>query len=178
MHLLLLQETASVSISYDCTNHWLFVDWRGDLTLPVVQAGCLVLAKCFVARAYPRILNSNSRVTGMAPDVAAWLAQEYLPGLPLSGIEYIAWVYAPNLRSKRLTDEAVRNLEAPVVNTFDDLASAYSWLRTTHFNHVERPAPSASTRQKFLAYRINTLSAAVLAHQNTTRRLLRQVRCA
>ena len=131
MILQLLQETSLVSVYYDAQNDWLFSDWRGDLSLADVQAGCLTIAQCFLERTYPRILNSNCDVTGMSASAPQWLAQEYLPHLGLAGIEYLAWVCAPSLLLRHLAGEAVRQLRAPMVATFDDLADAYAWLQHT-----------------------------------------------
>jgi len=111
------------------------------LTLPSVQASCLAVVQCFLGGGYTRILNNNTGVTSMSPNVPAWLALEFLPYMRLAGVEYIAWVYSPNLRVKCYTDVAfLHTLAAPVVNLFDDLESAVAWLRGVHFNFLARPA--------------------------------------
>jgi hypothetical protein len=161
MHLRLLQETPTVSVYHDTTNDWLFCDWRGDLTLPLVQADCLVIAQCFLARPYPRILNSNCEVRGMGADVPPWLAGQYLPYLGLAGIEYLAWVCAPDLLLKHLAGEAVRQLRTPMVVMFDDLENAYAWLRHTRLPQKEGAGPDAAIRQAALATRVEALSEEV-----------------
>lgn len=149
MELQLLQETPNVSIFYDCANQWLFVDWRGDLTLPLVQASCSAVAQRFLEGRYTRILNNNAGVQSMSPNVPDWLALEFLPHMRLAGVEYIAWVYSPNLRVKCYTDVAfLHTLDAPVVSLFDDLESAVAWLRHVQFNFAGQPAPRQSLRAK------------------------------
>ena len=159
MQLQLLQETDYLSIFYDSTNDWLFIDWRGNLTLPIVQASCLVIAQCFLERPYPRILNSNSQVTGMSADVPMWLAHDYLPHLSLAGVEYLAWVQAPALLLQHLTNEAVRQLTEPVVTLFTDLDLAFSWLQHTRFHHLDTaPAQDSDARQAELSNRVEQLA--------------------
>lgn len=104
-----------------------------------MQAGCLSIAQCCLARTYPRILNSNCEVSSMSADVSAWLATQYLPHLGVAGVDYLAWVCAPDLLLKHFTGEAVRQLRTHNVAVFDDLADAYAWLQHTRF-------PAALTR--------------------------------
>lgn len=139
MELQLLHETPNLSVSYDSTNQWLFADWRGDLTLALVQDNCSAVAQRLLEIRCARILNSNVGVTGMAPNVPAWLAREFLPYLRLVDVQHVAWVYSPNLRVKCYTDAALQGPEAPAVYLFDDLEAAVAWLRTVH----HRPATSA-----------------------------------
>ncbi|TPG63715.1 hypothetical protein [Hymenobacter nivis] len=132
MELQLLHETPNLAVFYDPANQWLFVDWHGDLSLTLVQDNCVAVAQCLLDVRYARILNSNVGVTGMAPNVPAWLAREFLPYLRLVGVQQVAWVYSPNLRVKCYTDAALHGPDAPSVHVFDDLESAVGWLRTVH----------------------------------------------
>ena len=160
MTLELLHETPNVSISYDCTNQWLFLDWRGDLTLSLVQASCLSVAQHFSGKRYTRILNSNAGVTSIAANVPAWLAKEFLPYLQLVGIQSVAWVYSPNLRVKCYTDAALYTLEGTVVSLFDDLESAFAWLRgSQNFPAEGAVYPSAPTKQDGIEHRAGALGA-------------------
>lgn len=160
MQLQLLFDTPPVSVYYDSFNDWLFVDWHGDLTLPLVQAGCLTISRCFLERSYPRILNNNCDVTSTSTNAPIWLADHFLPHLGLAGIEYLAWVCAPSPLLKHLAGQAVRELRAPVVAIFDDVAEAYTWLQHTRFAHLDANASpgSALERQIELATRVSELS--------------------
>lgn len=158
MNLQLLKETPNVAIYYDSANDWLFVDWYGYLTLPLVQANCLAVAECLVERAYPRILNSNQNVTSFALSVPFWLGTEYLPHLGLSGIEYLAWVYTPNLLLKPLIDKLVAKLEAPIINLFDDVESAATWLQHTRFHHLSDDSLNPVAKHAKLVYQVEALS--------------------
>ncbi len=169
MKLQLLRYSLHVSVYYDSSNEWLFVDWRGDLSLSQVQAGCLTIAQCFLERSYSRILNNNSDVTSMSANAPGWLAEQYLPHLGLAGIEYLAWVCAPSMLVKHLTTEAVRQLPAPTVNIFDDMADAYSWLQHTRFAHLDAVAPLDAERQAELASRVAELSEGLRRYRKVAR---------
>jgi hypothetical protein len=160
MDLQLLQETPSVSVYYDADNDWLFVDWRGELTLPLVQESCLLLAECILAHPYTRILNSNQNVTDFTLNVPIWLHQEYLPLLSHTDIEYLAWVYAPNMLLKPFIDKLVSKIEVPVVNLFDDVESAASWLEHTRFHYCHGNArKKPETQYENLVRHVEALAA-------------------
>ncbi|GAA4028960.1 hypothetical protein GCM10022409_11340 [Hymenobacter glaciei] len=171
MQLQLLSDTPPVSVYYDCSNDWLFVNWHGDLSLPLVQAGCLAIARCFLERSYPRILNNNADVTSMDVSAPDWLAEHFLPHLGLAGIEYLGWVCAPIPKVKYLTSQAVRQLRSPVVAIFDDVDEAFSWLQHTRFAHLEAAATadSAFERQAELASRVAELSERLRHYRKVAR---------
>ena len=139
----LVAETSSVLIYYDNPNNWLYVDWYGDLTMASVQESCLVTAQYFLTRKCTRILNDNTNVTGVTPDVGMWLSNQYVPHMQLAGVEYMAWVLSSNFNTQCITDIALHNLSSPVVALFNDIASAYSWLCAVRFKAPTLAAPPA-----------------------------------
>lgn len=139
----LLTETSSLSISYDRANQWLYLDWCGDLTLQAVQQSCQLVAKCFLAQKCTRILNDNTNVTSITSDVGIWLATDYLPYIEAAGVEYMAWVHSSSIDTQACTDVALYNISTPVVALFNDLASAYSWLRAVKYKAPVFALPSA-----------------------------------
>ena len=167
MLLSLLHNTPAVAMYYDSANDWLFVDWRGDLDLPMVQAGCLTLAECFLARSYARVLNSNCDVVSMSADVAPWMVHEYLPRMVVAGIEYIAWVCAPSPLAKYVANEAERQLKGPMVATFEDLADAYAWL--SNARPTRQALPPTAAWQSRLRERVATLSDELARYQQVSR---------
>lgn len=140
MSLQLLTETDHISLYLDDVNDWLYVDWQGDITLPIVQSSCMTISKYFLQGSYTKVLNDNTNVLSLGPDVSPWLAQEYLPYIVMGGIEYMAWVYSPNMSTQCYTDLALYDLVAPVVALFDDTATACTWLKSAKFK------PSASAK--------------------------------
>jgi hypothetical protein len=131
MRLHLLRTTPHITIYYDTHNDWLFLDWKGELTLTAVQDACLEIARCFLQRAYPRVLNSNLQVTSMNWNIAGWLALEFMPHLSVAGVEHLAWVCAPSLWGRSVVQRIVSLLPHFVISLFDDVEMAAAWLQQT-----------------------------------------------
>ncbi|WP_022823857.1 hypothetical protein [Hymenobacter norwichensis] len=136
-----------MSISYDWSNQWLYLDWCGDLTLHLVQQSCLLITECFFTQRCTRILNDNTNVTSITSDVGIWLATEFLPNIEAAGVEYMAWVHSSSIDTQACTDVALFDLTTPVVALFNDVASAYSWLRSVKF---KAPVFAVATAKKAL----------------------------
>ena len=152
MNLTLIHEARCASIYYDTWNDWLFIDWYGDLTLPAVQSTCLALAKCFLLRSYPRVLNSNLRITDVGWEVAATVAHELMPYLDLAGIHQLAWVYAPSLRGQAMANEIMARMPSTTVVLFNDMSEAIAWLQRTKqvSKPGQLPVPSATVRTQMV----------------------------
>lgn len=165
MRLHLLRETSCLAIHYDAGNDWLFLDWHGELTIPHLQEACVALARCFLLRPYPRILNSNVQLTGVSWNAASWLVTEFLPHMTLAGIEHVAWVCAPSLRGRNMVQTVISWLPGPQLNLFDDTEAAVHWLQHSRPAHApghilpQRPA----TTQAALAQVVQELQQRVEA---------------
>jgi hypothetical protein len=131
MNLRHLCSASQVEIYFDTFNKWLFIDWEGNLTLDVVQHACLEIARCYLQHPCPRVLNSNVQVTSITPDVAAWLADEFMSALSLAGVEQLAWVVAPTLRGRNVALDAIYRLANTAVHVFEHLEEAVTWLQHT-----------------------------------------------
>jgi hypothetical protein len=118
MTLQLLRKTPILALYYDSGNDWLFADWQGELTLATV-----------LQRPYARVLNSNAQVTTVQWEVAAWLVEEFMPYLGLAGVEKLAWVCAPNLRSRNVVHTILNRLPLLQLALFDELDEAVVWLQ-------------------------------------------------
>lgn len=129
MQLHLLGKTPCLSIYYDSHNNWLFTDWEGELTLPAVQVACVELARCFLHRPYPLVLNCNTHVTSVSWSVAAWLVRDFLPNLSLAGVEQMAWISSSSLLGRNMVQTVVNWLPGLSITLFDDLEDAVQWLR-------------------------------------------------
>jgi hypothetical protein len=131
MQLHLLRTTSCLSIYYDSCHNWLFLDWAGELTLPAVQEACVAVAQCYLQRTYPRVLNSNLQITGISWNVATWLGTEFLPYMKVGGVEHVAWISAPSLLGRHLTQTVLKQVPGFVLNVFDNADEAISWLQQT-----------------------------------------------
>jgi hypothetical protein len=123
--------TRCAEVYFDNSNAWLFIDWVGDLTLEAVQHTSLGIARCFLDRYYPRVLNSNAQVMSVGVEVPQWLASEFLPTLTLTGVEQMAWVVPDELRARIGILDTVNLFPHVAISLFDDVATAVSWLQQT-----------------------------------------------
>jgi hypothetical protein len=132
MNLQHLCSASHAEVYLDTYNDWLFIDWEGDLTLDVVQRACLEVARCYFRHGTPtRVLNNNAQVTTITPDVAAWLADEFMSAMHLAGVKQLAWVVAPTLRGRNGALDTVHRLAHTGVHLFQTVEEAVTWLQQT-----------------------------------------------
>ena len=158
MNLQHLCSAPHVTVYFDTTNQWLYLEWEGELALLEVQHACLEIAQCFVKHPYARVLNNNTQVTSTSYDVAPWLAQFFVRHLHLAGVERLAWVLAPTLRGSLVAQQAVSRLPHELaIALFTDLEDAVHWLQQPM---PALPATSPAVSASAIA---NKLGRAVLA---------------
>lgn len=146
MHLRPLLNTPGLSISYDPDNQWQYVNWTGAHDAVSSWAACAQMLD--VMRAFPcaKILNDNSGITHTSMQLSA-RSLEWLAHMHTAGLQFLAWVMPRELVARRTTEGVVLAIEAPMVCTFDDLASAYAWLqRQPNSPAAGVPHPGAPTR--------------------------------
>jgi hypothetical protein len=129
MQLQLLRDTACLSIHYDASHRWLFLDWAGELTLSAVQDASVAVAECYLHGSYPRVLSSNLQIAGIDPSVGAWLKAEFLPYLTVAGVTQIAWISAPSLGGRKLAQAVAGRVPGLALNVFETAEEAMVWLQ-------------------------------------------------
>ncbi|GAB3830426.1 hypothetical protein GCM10028821_18740 [Hymenobacter jeollabukensis] len=129
MALRLLHQDAVISISYDYTNDWLYVDWQAEQDAFSVQAGALKMLELLRQERARKVLNDNRRVQTIWADASEWGGKVWFPLMAEAGLEYFAWVYSPNVYSRLSTDLTLQHTSKPVVMTFDSIDTASAWLR-------------------------------------------------
>lgn len=128
MQLQFLVETPGLAISYDADNAWLYCDWRGLHDQDSSQAACLLMLEALRGRPCRKILNDNSGVTRQTMQFSLW-GVWWLEEMVKAGLEYIAWVFPRDFLTRPHTEQALQQIQRPVVVAFDDVASAYLWLQ-------------------------------------------------
>ena len=129
MSLQILLDEPHIGISYDHLHEWLLADWRGAQDLGSVQHGALTMLRLMQQQHCHNVLNDNTRVTSMWSEAAEWGGAEWFPAMAAAGLQYFAWGYSPNRYSRLSTDLTLQyTVGSPVITTFDDLATAKSWL--------------------------------------------------
>lgn len=131
----LLFESSVLRLSHDALTDWLYVEWRGAIQLPAVQEGCAHIVAQLRQRGIRKILCDNTLVATPSPDSLQWAARHWLPQVRAAGLRYVAWVYSGKIANRATFDQLQPYFTAtPVVAAFDEVASAYEWLR-------QQPAP-------------------------------------
>ncbi|GAB2962165.1 hypothetical protein GCM10027048_33210 [Hymenobacter coalescens] len=124
-------DTPGLAIGYDAANEWLYTDWRGEHDQASSQACCLLMLEALRRHPCRKILNDNSSVTRQTMQLTPW-SRWWLGEMMHAGLQYVAWVYPRNFEARQATENAIRFIQRPVVASFDDVASAYVWLRHQH----------------------------------------------
>lgn len=163
MQLRLLCAVPQVEIYFDSFNDWLYINWSGEITLPVVQAACLQIAHCFLAHPYPRVLNNNTHVTGLSWSVAPWLIRDFLPHLRLAGVQQLAWVCSPSLPGLSMVQAVVTWLPHLDIAVFGDMEDGAHWLtRGRSASGLAYPYPARpAAGQAQLAWEVQELARKV-----------------
>ena len=118
-----------ITISYDHLHEWLIADWHGEQNMTSVQHGALEMLRLMKLQRCCKVLNDNTNVTSMWSEAAEWGGTEWFPAMAANGLRYFAWVYSPNIYSRLSTDLTLQFVAGnAVVSTFDDIATAKSWL--------------------------------------------------
>jgi hypothetical protein len=139
MHLEPILELPQLTISYDHDNHWLYVNWQGAHDQESSRQGCLLILEAIRQRPVAKVLNDNSNITHTSFQVTEW-GINWLKTMHEAGLHYLAWVYAPAFPARKSAEAVVQYLANPTVASFDDLATAYHWLRQ---QRIMKPPMSA-----------------------------------
>jgi len=125
----LLYESSTLSIYYDTTYDWIYMDWVGEQSVESIKAGCKQLLHFLKAERCHKVLNDNTRVTNIWSDAAEWIAKDFSPKAQKAGLEYLAWIYSPDQFSRLSADEVFSRHEVSTVSIpFSNYDEATSWL--------------------------------------------------
>ncbi|GAA4010555.1 hypothetical protein GCM10022408_23600 [Hymenobacter fastidiosus] len=122
-----LVDAPGLSIAYDPTNQWLYVEWKGEHSEASALSSGYEVIHCLSRQPCSKILNDNSQVTSDWERAAQWVGEYYYNQLAQLGVRYVAWVYPPHWAARTSMDTAMKYIVRPLVVTFDDLATAYAW---------------------------------------------------
>ena len=130
MALQTLYDAPTLTISYDHVNNWLYLDWHGALNDESVMAGALKLLELLKQENCSKVLNDNTRITGLWADAAKWGSDVFFPLLHEAGCRYFSWVYSPERYSQLSAQLAVEHTTAGItIMTFQNLDTASEWLQ-------------------------------------------------
>ncbi|GAB2478704.1 hypothetical protein GCM10011375_18280 [Hymenobacter qilianensis] len=131
----ILLDTPSICIAHDHCNQWLYVDWKGEQNESSIWVGRQQLVEWLRRTKCQKMLNDNSNLEGPWQEASQWLDEAFFQTLADAGLHYLAWVYSPNYLSRSVIDDALSCISKPMIVSFEDVASAYTWLRESVRHH-------------------------------------------
>ena len=125
-----LLEGPYIAIYYDHLNDRLLGDWHGDQDLASVRHGAIKMLRPMKLQRRHKVRNDSTRVTTMRSEAAKWGGKVWFPATTEAGLQYLTWVYPPNLYSRLFTDLMLQCTTGnPVVAIFDEIDRAKAWLK-------------------------------------------------
>jgi hypothetical protein len=124
-----LLDSPGLHVSYDVANSWLYNEWKGMHDAASIKLHVEGVFMGLAQQPCTKILSDHSDLLGYWEGAAPWVGPHYFDRLARQGIRYFAWVYAPGTFDRVAMERSCYHLNRPVVAIFNDLASAYDWLR-------------------------------------------------
>lgn len=121
----------SLRISHDAANKWLYTQWLGEHDESSVRLHARYVYACLATQPCTKILSDHSLLVSRSRYTTGG-SQQYFERLSQQGIRHFAWVYSPSYCNRQVMEKAMAHAKCPAVAIFDEVASAYDWLRR-HF---------------------------------------------
>lgn len=122
-------EEEDVTVYWDDTNNWVYVDWRNIPSDRSVKKGCEEMLVLLSHKQCARVLNDNRNVIGPWNTAAQWVAEDWFPRMLSAGLKKFAWIQSPNALSKFAARQSTaKNQATNAIHLFDDEESAINWL--------------------------------------------------
>jgi len=124
-----LVNTAGLSVAYDAENDWLYTRMCGWHDLASMQISAYQVYNCLQERPCTKMLSDHSELLGNWNGAVPYLRPWYFERLAAQGVTHLAWVYAKGYYDRVAMEHSCYHLTRPLVALFNDVASAYDWLR-------------------------------------------------
>ncbi|WP_324680551.1 hypothetical protein [Hymenobacter sp. GOD-10R] len=131
--MLLLFRCPVFSLYHDTDNHWLLAQWTGLQDSEASLAACAVISQHVGEISVTKLLCDSSQAIDGWNEISEWVSTNYLPRLADLGICVIAWINARDWQTTDTITAFVEHSYKPFIASFDEGATAYEWLRNTHF---------------------------------------------
>jgi hypothetical protein len=124
-----LLDTPGLRVFYDEANNWLYNQWLGVHDEQSVKESVSDICSLIHTCSFTRILSDHSGLVGSWQGSVPWITRTYFDQLAAQGVTYFAWVYNESYHNRMAIEQMRRDLKSPIVDIFEDVASAYEWLR-------------------------------------------------
>ena len=130
-----LVDSPTLFIGHDALNQCLYADWRGEYNQELSRSTCRMLLAVQRQRPCAKLLNDYSSMTRSTVQLTQW-GEQWLADMQAAGLRCIAWVLPIDPLVRQVTEDIVQAIDAPRVVAFQDVASAYSWLKQQKITSV------------------------------------------
>ena len=124
-----LVEATGLRVSYDADNDWLYTQVMGWHDQASIQLSANQVYSCLEHQPCTKILSDHSELLGNWNGAVPYLRPWYFERLAAKGVQHFAWVYAGGYYDRVTMERACYHLTRPSTAIFNDVASAYDWLR-------------------------------------------------
>jgi len=125
-----LVDLPGLRVSCDEANGWLYNQWLGEHDETSVRQHAACICACLTARPCTKMLSDHTGLLGTWQGTSPWMGCQYFDRLARQGILYFAWVYNAGYHDRVAMEQTLYYTTQPVVAIFDDVATAYYWLRS------------------------------------------------
>lgn len=121
---------------------WIYAEWKGPHTADSLRDGCEMLLALMVSESIFDVLNDNTKLQGISPGAAPWLANDWFPRMYGAGLRLFAWVPSPRHESRVSADATLAFMDGDQhgIRTFDDVDAAKEWLHPGAPERLALPA--------------------------------------
>ncbi|MBJ6145560.1 hypothetical protein [Hymenobacter sp. BT559] len=124
-----LLTTPNLEVYHDAVRKWLYTRWLGRYNESSMQQAIESICICMRGRPYTKVLSDHSGFVGEWPADAPWAMEGYFNYLAAQGVAHFAWVYNESRHNLSTMQRMLSRVTCPAVAIFQDVASAYEWLR-------------------------------------------------
>ncbi|OUJ70040.1 hypothetical protein [Hymenobacter crusticola] len=121
------------SLHHDSDNNWLYAQWTGRQDSTTSLAACAIILQHVHEVPVSKLLCDSSQALDGWSEISTWVANNYLPRLADLGVCVISWINATDWSTNDTITSFVEHSDKPFIATFNEGATAYEWLRNTHF---------------------------------------------
>ncbi|TVT39605.1 hypothetical protein FNT36_18355 [Hymenobacter setariae] len=134
-----LLATPGLTISYDTSNQWLYVQWVGMHDKETVRVSAEHIFASLAAYPCLKMISDHSQLIGNWQAAIPSVVQHNFERLAAHGVRYVAWVHSFDDDDLVAMERVVRNMPQPLVGLFDEVDSASDWLLHCPVDLPRRP---------------------------------------
>ncbi|MBT32842.1 MAG: hypothetical protein CMO01_24550 [Thalassobius sp.] len=119
-----------VTITYEESEGFIYVDWNGYLSVEMVQEGSEELLKLFKSiGTISKVLVNNQNISGPWSKANDWYANDWNPRAITAGLKFMGVIVSPNIFTQLSLQGFVEVSNGFTVRSFNAEDKAREWLK-------------------------------------------------